>query len=238
MLTCILLYVDMYFLYVDMYFLLTCMLKFRMYVDMHSPVCWHACWHAFFGMLTWTFYWHACWNFDCKLTCILLYVDMRCRNKNSCQHTGECMSTCSFWIRKRGCMLTCEQKHATWNIFDDQLACGVRCVEKFYSTSLQSSAGRKVLRDTKFCAAELCIQARARVRESVRVSASSLTYCVCVCVPSDTHTVKFMHTLNPKPYSLNPSPPSLPPSPPSPPLSPPPTVSEAGDIRSRLGFRV
>ena len=31
--------VDMHFLYVDMYFLLTCMLKFRMYVDMHSPVC-------------------------------------------------------------------------------------------------------------------------------------------------------------------------------------------------------
>ena len=84
------------------------------------------------------FYWHACWNFDCILTCThFLYVDMCCRLKNACQHTRECMSTCCFWIRKGGCMLTYEQKYATWNIFDYQLACGVRCGEKFYSTWLQ-----------------------------------------------------------------------------------------------------
>ena len=40
-------------------------------------------------------------------------VDMCCRIKNASHHTGECMSTCSFLIRKRGCVLTYEQKHAT-----------------------------------------------------------------------------------------------------------------------------
>ena len=98
---------------------------------MHSFVCWH----VFFCMLTWKGLLTFRLKFWVMLTWIPLYVDVCCRIKNSCQHTGECMSTCSFWIRKRGCMLTYEQKHATWNTFDDH-TCGVRCGEKFYSTWL------------------------------------------------------------------------------------------------------
>jgi hypothetical protein len=73
---------------------------------------------------------------------------------------------------------------------------------------------------------------RARARERERKSecvTDVLCVCVCVyvCAVTHTHTVKFIQSLNLKPYSFHPSPP----------LSSPPTVSEADDSRSRLGFR-